>query len=41
MAEPIEALAKTLHIAVPTVYREIKKIKQGLKEYLIKNGVCL
>ena len=41
MAEPIEELAKTLHIAVPTVYREIKKIKQGLKEYLIKNGVCL
>ena len=40
MAEPVEKIASDLSISsVRTVYREIKKIKQGLKEYLEGNGV--
>ena len=40
MAEPVEKIASDLSISsVRTVYREIEKIKQGLKEYLEGNGV--
>ena len=39
LAEPVETIASDLAISVPTVYREIDKIKQGLKTYLESNGV--
>ena len=39
MAEPVEKTAADLSISVRTTYREIEKIKQGLKEYLEGNGV--
>ena len=39
MFEPVEKTAAELRISVQTAYREIEKIKQGLKEYLEKNGV--
>ena len=39
MAEPVEKTAANLSISVQTAYREIEKIKQGLKEYLKGNGV--
>lgn len=39
LAEPVEKTANELSVSVGTVYNEIKKIKQGLKEYLEKNGV--
>ena len=38
-AEPIEKTASELSISVRTAYREIEKVKQGLKEYLQRNGV--
>ena len=39
LAEPVETIAADLAISVPTVYREIDKIKQGLKTYLESNEV--
>ena len=39
LAEPLEKTAADLSISVRTAYREIEKIKQGLKEYLERNGV--
>ena len=39
MAEPVEKLAAELSISERTAYREIDKIKQGLKEHLERNGV--
>ena len=39
MAEPVEKIAADLSISVRTTYREIDKLKQGLREYLEKNGV--
>jgi len=39
LSEPVEAIAGELSISVPTVYREIHKIKQGLKLYLERNGI--
>ena len=39
MAESVEKIASDLSISVRTVYREIEKIKQGLKKYLEGNGV--
>lgn len=39
LAEPVETIASDLAISVPTVYREIDKIKQGLKTYLESNEV--
>ena len=39
MAEPVEKIASELSISVRTTYREIEKIKQGLKEYLEGHGV--
>ena len=41
MADVVESLAEDLNISVPTVYREIDKIKQGLKVYLEENGVLI
>ena len=38
-AEPIEKTASELSISVRTAYREVERIKQGLKEYLQRNGV--
>ena len=38
-AEPVEKTAYDLSISVQAVYRELRKIKQGLKEYLERNGV--
>ena len=39
MAEPVEKTAEDLSISVRTTYYEIEKIRQGLKEYLERNGV--
>lgn len=39
LAEPIETIATDLSISVATVYREINKIKHGLKEHLKMRGV--
>ena len=39
MAEPMEKLAAELSISERTAYREIDRIKQGLKEHLERNGV--
>lgn len=41
MAEPVDKIASDLSISVPTVYREIEKIKQGLKSHLERNGVYI
>ena len=41
LAEPVETIAKDLSISVPTVYREIDKIKQGLKLHLERNEVYI
>ena len=38
-AEPVEKTASDLSISVQVAYRELRKIKQGLKEYLERNGV--
>ncbi len=39
MADPAEHIAKELGISVPTVYRELDKIRKGLRAYLERNGV--
>ena len=39
LAEPVEKTAAELSISVRTAYNEIEKIKQGLKDYLERNGV--
>jgi RNA polymerase sigma-70 factor (ECF subfamily) len=39
MAEPVEKIAADLSISARTAYREIEKIKQGLKKYLEGNGI--
>ena len=39
LAEPAEKTASELSISARTIYDEIKKIRQGLKEYLERNGV--
>jgi len=39
LAEPVEKTAADLSISVKTAYRELGRIKQGLKEYLERNGV--
>ena len=41
LAESVETIAADLSISVPTVYREIDKIKQGLKLHLERNGVVI
>lgn len=41
LAEPVETIAKDLSISVPTVYREIEKIKQGLKLHLERNDIFI
>lgn len=41
LAEPVEAIANDLSISVPTVYREIEKIKQGLKLHLERNDIFI
>lgn len=41
LAEPVETIAKDLAISVPTVYREIDKIKQGLKLHLERNEIYI
>ena len=38
-AEPVERIASDLSVSTQVVYKEIRKIKQGLKEYLEGNGV--
>jgi RNA polymerase sigma-70 factor (ECF subfamily) len=38
-AEPVERIASDLSISTQVVYKEIRKIKQGLREYLEGNGV--
>lgn len=40
-AESVETIAADLSISVPTVYREIEKIKQGLKSHLERNDVFI
>lgn len=40
-AESVETIAADLSISVPTVYREIEKIKQGLKLHLERNDVFI
>ena len=39
MLEPVEKTATELQISVQTAYRELAKIKQGLKKHLERNGV--
>lgn len=39
MAEPVEKTASDLSISVQTTYREIQRIKQGLRKYLEGKGV--
>ena len=39
LAEPVENTAQEISVTSRTVYNELNKIKQGLKEYLAKNGV--
>jgi RNA polymerase sigma-70 factor (ECF subfamily) len=39
LAEPVEKTAADLFISIQTVYREVEKIKQGLKDHLERNGV--
>ena len=41
MAESVENIAKDLGIAVSTAYREMEKIKRGLKDYLEKREVYI
>lgn len=41
LAESVETIAKDLSISSPTVYREIEKIKQGLKMHLERNEIYL
>ena len=41
LAESVETIATDLSISVPTVYREIDKIKQSLKLYLERNEVFI
>lgn len=41
LAEPVETIAADLSVSVPTVYREIEKIKQDLKLYLERNEVYI
>ena len=39
LAESVEKTASDLSVSTQSVYRELRKIKQGLKEYLERNGV--
>lgn len=39
LAETVACLANDLGISVPSVYRELDRIKQGLKSYLERSGV--
>ena len=39
MAESVDTLARTLGITESSVYKELTKIKNGLKKHLEKNGV--
>ncbi len=39
MVDTVESIAEELVISVPTVYRELDKIKRGLKVYLERKGV--
>lgn len=39
LAEPIEKTASDLSISTQVAYKELRKIKKGLKEYLERNGV--
>lgn len=41
LAEPVETIANDLSVSVPTVYREIDKIKQGLKSHLERNDIFI
>ena len=41
LAESVETIAVDLTISVPTVYREIEKIKQGLRSHLERNDVLI
>ena len=41
LAEPVKTIAAELSVSVPTVYREIEKLKQGLKLHLEQEGVYL
>lgn len=41
MAEPVEKIAADLSVSVRTAYRELEKIKQGLKKHLEGNGICV
>ena len=39
MAEPVQKTADDLSLSVQTVYRELEKIKQGLKKSLEGKGI--
>lgn len=41
MSNSVDVIAKELNVTSSNVYKSIEKIKYGLKEYLIKKGVCL
>ncbi len=39
MGDKLEVIAEELNVNISTVYREVEKIKQGLKSHLERNGV--
>lgn len=41
MAESLAAIGEVLDVNASTVYRELERLKKGLREYLVKNGVDL
>ena len=41
LAEDVEAIAADLSVSIPTVYREIEKLKHGLKIHLERSGVYI
>lgn len=41
LAESVETIASDLSISAPTVYREIEKIKQGLRLHLERNDIFI
>ncbi len=41
ICDDVKKIAKELSLSVPTVYREIEKIKEGLRNHLKENGVYL
>lgn len=41
MAQPVDRLAKELGVTASAVYKELDKLKRGLKEHLERNGITV